>query len=424
MGRTITEKILARVSDTGTATAGETIRVAPHYMLAYDFPGYTDRFFRQMEEDFGIEQVDDPSRYVMFIDHLTSLGNEREQRIHDVTRKWAEQNRVTVHEGQGIGHQVAAELGYALPGNFLIHFDGHISGLGAFGALGMGVRRDLLEGWVTGHIYLEVPETIRFELSGEMPEGVDGRDLIHHIISRIGADGAAFKVMEFTGPGARAMPIDMRQSLCGMAMFAGGVSAIFNPDDLSLEYSRRVATQDLDPVWSDPDATYADVVEIDLSVLRPQVVRPGSARADNTVDVDEVAGTPVNRAFIGSCVSGRLEDIRAAASVLHGRKIAEDVQMFVVPTSTAIHAQAEAEGLLDTIRESGAHVIESTCDFCFGYAQPLQPGEVCISTGVLNIRGRMGSTDADIYMGSAATVAASAVRGRITDPHELMEVPA
>ncbi|NYD59533.1 3-isopropylmalate/(R)-2-methylmalate dehydratase large subunit [Nocardioides marinisabuli] len=421
MGQTITQKILARVAEREHVGPGENHAVRPDYMIAYDFPGYTDRFFRQMEEDFGMTQVAEPDRYVLFVDHMLTNNDAREAEVHKVTRDWAHKNGVHFHENEGIGHQVAAELGYARPGTFLIHFDGHISSLGAFGALGMGVRRDLLEGWVTGGIHLDVPASTRFHLTGGFAPGVESRDLIHQIISDIGADGVAFQVMEYTGPGAESMPLGHRQSLCGMAMFAGGVSAIFNPDEMSLEYSRGVTDRDLGPLYSDPDAVYTARHDYDLDQLSPQVVLPGSARSSHTVPVGDVAGQSINRAFIGSCASGRIEDIRAAAEILEGKKVASGIELNVVPTSKRIYDQAESEGLLTVLRDAGAQVVDSSCDFCFGYAKPLAAGESCVSTGVLNISGRMGSPDSEIYMGSASTVAASALAGRLTDPREAVQ---
>ncbi|MEJ2867000.1 aconitase family protein [Actinomycetospora sp. OC33-EN08] len=414
MPSTITEKILARAAGRDEVRAGENLPFRPDHMIAYDFPGYTDVMFRQMHDDFGIRQLDDPERYVVFIDHMLTRGDAREDEVHGVTRDWCRYYGIDLHEGRGIGHQVMAEMGYALPGSFVIHFDGHVSGAGAFGALGWGVRRDLIEAWVSGRIFLDVPATTRFELVGEFAPGVDSRDLVHHIIGTLGADGCAHQVMEFGGPGARAMPIDQRQSLCGMAMFTGAVSAVFEPDEAARAYADAVARRPYEAVHPDPDAQYVAVHTIDLATLRPQVVLPGSARAANTRDAAELAGTTVSRAFIGSCASGRIEDIRSAAAVLAGRRVAPGVELNVVPTSEAVHRQAEDEGLLDVLREAGAHVVRSSCDFCFGYQKPLAEGEACISTGVLNISGRMGSPRAEIYMGSAATVAASAVAGSIS----------
>lgn len=411
---TIVEKILARAAGRGSVRPGETLPMRPDRMIAYDFPGYTDVMFRQMWDDFGIRELADPERYVVFIDHMLTKGDRREEEVHQVTRDWCTRYGIELHEARGIGHQLTVELGYALPGHFLIHFDGHISGVGAFGALGWGVRRDLIEAWVTGQIHLEVPATTRFELIGQLPAGVDTRDLVHHIIGRVGADGCAKQVMEFGGPGARGLSIDGRQGLCGMAMFTGAVSAVVEPDELSVDYAHRVARSPFTAVLPDPMATYAAVHHIDLSELQPQVVLPGSARAANTRTAAQLAGTPITRAFIGSCASGRIEDLRAAALVLDGRRVADGVQLNVVPTSNQVHEQAEQEGLLAVLRAAGAQVARSSCDFCFGYQKPLAAGDNCISTGVLNVSGRMGSTDANIYMGSAATVAASALAGTIT----------
>lgn len=410
----MTEKILGRACQ-DTVRAGENHPAQPARMIAYDFPGYTDVMFRQMREDFGITELTDPSRYIVFIDHMLTKRNEKESEVHQVTRDWCEFYGIELHEGRGIGHQLTAELGLAIPGEFLVHFDGHISGIGAFGALGWGVRRDLIEAWVTGRVFVDIPATTRFDLVGEFPPGVDSRDLVHTIIDMVGADGCAHQVMEFGGPGARSMAIDHRQGLCGMAMFTGAVSAVFEPDELALAYANKVARRSFDPVYPDADATYAARHTIDLSTLTPRVVLPGSARAVNTKTAQELAGIPITKAFIGSCASGRIEDLRAAALVLDGRRVAPGVELNVVPTSQQVFEQAEREGLLDVLRAAGAQINMSSCDFCFGYQKPLQPGENCISTGVLNISGRMGSPDANIYMGSPYTVAASALTGTIQE---------
>ncbi|GAA3705978.1 3-isopropylmalate dehydratase large subunit [Gordonia hankookensis] len=415
MAQTMTEKILGRTTGRESVRSGDNHAVRPARMIAYDFPGYTDVMFRQMRDDFGITELADPDRYIVFIDHMLTKNNDKEAEVHQVTRDWCEFYGIELHEGRGIGHQLTAELGLAIPGEFLVHFDGHISGIGAFGALGWGIRRDLIEAWVTGQLFVDIPATTRFDLIGEFPPGVDSRDLVHSIIELVGADGCAHQVMEFGGPGARSMKIDHRQGLCGMAMFTGAVSAIFEPDETSLAYAKDVARHDFDPVYPDIDASYAARHTIDLATLTPRVVEPGSARVSNTKTARELAGTPITKAFIGSCASGRIEDLRAAAMVLDGQTVAPGVELNVVPTSQRVYEQAEKEGILDVLRASGANIAVSSCDFCFGYQKPLQPGENCISTGVLNISGRMGSSDANIYMGSPFTVAASALRGSIQE---------
>ena len=420
MGQTITEKIFARAGGVETVEPGQNAPFRPDYMIAYDFPGYTDVMFRQMHEQFGMERFAEPDRYVLFIDHMLTNADAREDEVHSVTRTWAERFGAHLHEGVGIGHQATAELGYARPGTFLIHFDGHISGLGAFGSLGWGVRRDLLESWVTGRIFLDVPASSRVRLEGSLAPGVDSRDLLHYLIAQHGADGFVGQVIEYTGPGAEEMPIDQRQALCAMAMFTGAVSSIFNPDDRAIAYTEAATDLPFQPLYSDPDAEYVTDVVVNLDELEPHVVAPGSARAANTATIAELAGTPIQRAFIGSCASGRIEDLRSAADVLDGHRVSDHVQLHVVPTSAQIHAQAREEGLLERLERAGAHVHFSSCDFCFGYSHPLQPDESCISTGVLNVSGRMGSTEANIYMGSAQTVAASAIAGQVADPRELV----
>lgn len=408
---TITEKILGRTIG-HAVVAGESVKARPDFMIAYDFPGYTDKMFGQMHDDFGITHLEDPERYIVFMDHMLTQQSAKEREIHQVTQDWCDFYGIRAYEAQGIGHQLTVEYGFAQPGRFLIHFDGHISGIGAVNALGWGVRRDLIEGWVSGAVTVTVPETVRINLQGELGDHIDSRDLLHTIIRDQGADGCAHRVIEFGGPGAASLSIDQRQALCGMAMFTGAVSAVFEPDQVVTDYLGH--SDDL--VYPDRDASYAKVVEMDLGEVVPQVVSPGSAKATNTLPELELRGTRIDRAFIGSCVSGRVDDFRIAAKLLRGRKVAEGVELNVVPSSRTIYRQAEELGYVTVLKEAGAQIAESSCDFCFGYQKPLVKGEKSISTGVLNISGRMGDPEAEIYMGSAATVAESAVRGHITSP--------
>jgi 3-isopropylmalate/(R)-2-methylmalate dehydratase large subunit len=416
MTQTMAEKILARASGQPGARAGETVTARPDRIMAYDFPGFVDVLVRQLEEDFGVRELDDPDRYVVFIDHLVTRRTPDEADLHRVTRDWAARTGINLHDDEGIGHQVAAELGYAVPGALIVHFDAHISGLGAFGALGLGLHRQLLEPWVTGTLTLEVPETVRIDFEGELAEHVDARDLLHELIRRFGADGFLGKVVEFGGAGAASLSPGERQTLCGMIMFTGGVSALFEPDAVALEYVEAVARTPYVPLWSDEGAAYAARATVDLGAVEPFVATPGSANAEHTVPISAAGGVAVSRGYIGSCASGRIDDLRAAASVLRGRRVHPGFSLTVVPTSARIHEQAEREGLIDVLRDAGATIAGSSCDYCFGYASPLTGDEACISTGVLNVRGRMGSPRAAIYIGSAATVAASAIAGEIADP--------
>lgn len=414
MGSTITEKILARVSGRESVRAGDEVLARPDFVIAYDFPGYTDVMFKQMREDFGIAQVKQPERFALFIDHMVPAATPKEEELHIETRQWGAAQGVEVHERKGIGHQVSAELGYGTPGAFAVHFDGHISQLGALGTLGIGLRRNVLEAFVNETVSLRVPATVRVNITGTLQPGVMARDVFHHLVRVMGPSSCAFKVLELGGPVIEAMSIEGRQTMCGQAMFIGATTAIVNPDEKAIAYARGRARLELAPVCSDADAAYERVVEVDVSDLEPIVVAPPSPA--NTRDLKEVAGLPVQAGYLGSCASGRMEDLRAAAAVLKGRHVAPGFSLHVIPTSQALMAQAASEGLIQVFVEAGAFVSSPSCDYCYGRIATMTAGQRAVSTGTLNVPGRMGSPDSEIYLCNAATVAASAVEGRIADP--------
>lgn len=414
MGSTITEKILARVSGRESVRAGDEVLARPDFVIAYDFPGYTDVMFKQMREDFGIAQVKQPERFALFIDHMVPAATPKEEELHIETRQWGAAQGVEVHERKGIGHQVSAELGYGTPGAFAVHFDGHISQLGALGTLGIGLRRNVLEAFVNETVSLRVPATVRVNITGTLQPGVMARDVFHHLVRVMGPSSCAFKVLELGGPVIEAMSIEGRQTMCGQAMFIGATTAIVNPDEKAIAYARGRARLELAPVCSDADAAYERVVEVDVSDLEPIVVAPPSPA--NTRDLKEVAGLPVQAGYLGSCASGRMEDLRAAAAVLRGRHVAPGFSLHVIPTSQALMAQAASEGLIQVFVEAGAFVSSPSCDYCYGRIATMTAGQRAVSTGTLNVPGRMGSPDSEIYLCNAATVAASAVEGRIADP--------
>jgi len=414
LGSTITEKILARVSGREVVRAGDEVLARPDFVIAYDFPGYTDVIFKQMREDFGIQKLKQPERFALFIDHMVPVATPKEEELHIETREWGAKQGVEVHERKGIGHQVSAELGYGTPGAFAVHFDGHISQLGALGTLGIGLRRNLLEAFVNETVSLRVPATVRVNIHGTLQPGVMARDVFHHLVRVLGPSSCAFKVLELGGPVIEAMSIEGRQTMCGQAMFIGATTAIVNPDEKAIEYARGRARIALDPVCSDADAVYERVVDVDISALEPIVVVPPSPA--NTRDLKEVIGLPVQSGYLGSCASGRMEDLRIAATVLKGRHVAPGFSLHVIPTSQALMAQAASEGLIQIFVEAGAFVSSPSCDYCYGRIATMTKGQRAVSTGTLNVPGRMGSPDSEIYLCNAATVAASAVEGRIADP--------
>ena len=418
MGYTITEKILARAAGLPAVRAGDEIMAKPDFVLAYDFPGYTDVYFKQMKEEFGIDKVAEPERFGIFIDHMVPVATPKEEELHIGTRKWCAENEVALYERKGIGHQVAAEVGYATPGAFVVHFDGHISQLGTFGTLAIGLRRNVLEAFVREKISIKVPETVRLNLSGELSEGVMARDVFHHIVRVLGPASCRFQVLELGGPGIETLTTEGIQSITCLAMFTGAVTAIVNPDEERLAYALPRARKELDPVSSDPDATYAAVHEIDLSGLEPIVVVPPTPA--NTRNLSEYAGLDVQTGYLGSCASGRLEDMEIAARVLKGRQVKPGFMLHVIPTSQEIMSEAARLGYVSTLVEAGAFVSSSSCDFCYGRIATMTEGQRAVSTGTLNVKGRMGSPDSEIYLCNAATVAASAIEGCIADPRKYL----
>ena len=419
MGFTIAEKILARAAGLDSVKAGEEIKAKPDFVIAYDFPGYTDVIFKQMKDEFGIDKVAEPDRFALFIDHMVPAVTPQEEELHQNTRDWGEANNVPVYERKGIGHQVAAELGYATPGAFAVHFDGHISQLGTFGTLAIGVRRHLLEAFVKEYIQIKVPETTRVNLNGKLSRGVMARDVFHHIVRTLGPASCRFQVLEIGGDAIQHLSIEGRQTINCLAMFTGAITAIMNPDEAALAYAKERARIDLEPVFSDPDASYAAAHDIYISQLEPIVVVPPSPA--NTKDLKDYAGTEVQVGYLGSCASGRLEDLRIAADVLRGKQVKPGFQLHVVPTSQAIMEQASREGVLTDLIAAGAFVTSSSCDYCFGRLGVMSAGQRAVSTGTLNVQGRMGSPDSEIYIVNAAAVAAAAIEGKITDPRPYLE---
>jgi len=414
MGYTITEKILARAAGLPAVRAGQDIKAKPDFVLAYDFPGYTDVYFKTMKEDFGIERVAEPERFGIFIDHMVPTATAKEEELHINTRTWCAENNVPLFERHGIGHQVAAEVGYATPGAFVVHFDGHVSQLGTFGTLAIGLRRNVMEAFVSDTVSIRVPDTVRVNLRGSLRPGVMARDVFHHLVRRLGPSSCRFQVLELGGPSVAAMSTEGLQTITGLAMFTGALTAIVNPDPVRLDYALPRARKKLEPVSSDPDAQYSAVHDIDLSDLEPIVVVPPTPA--DTRDLTEFLGLEINAGYLGSCASGRLEDLRAAAKVLEGRRVKTGVSLHIVPTSQELMAAAAREGLVSTLVEAGAFVSSPSCDYCFGRIATMTAGQRAVSTGTLNVRGRMGSPDSEIYLCNAAVVAASAIEGRIADP--------
>jgi 3-isopropylmalate/(R)-2-methylmalate dehydratase large subunit len=414
LGKTIAEKILARASGLREVSAGDEVLATPDFVLAYDWPGQTDVMFREMKENLGIKKIADPKRIGFFIDHMVPSATAQEEETHIGTRKWCSENEVDLFERRGIGHQVASEVGFAVPGAFVVHFDPHISQLGAFGTLALGLRRNVLEALVRKQVPVKVPATVRIDLEGELPKGVMARDVFHHIVRLLGPSSCRFQVLEIGGLGAENISTEGLQTITGLAMFTGALTAIVNPAPGRLAYATARARKQLEPQYSDADAVYSARHRILLDELEPIVVVPPSPA--NTELLTAHAGLEVHSGYLGSCASGRLEELRVAAKILKGRQVHPGFSLHVVPTSQEIMAAAAREGIVADLVEAGAFVSSSSCDYCYGRIATMTAGQRAVSTGTLNVRGRMGSVDSEIYLCNAATIAASALNGKITDP--------
>lgn len=412
-GQTITEKILSRVSGGGLVRAGQDIEARPDFVLAYVFGGFV-KFPRLIREQFGVERVDDAQRFALFLDHNIPVTDARlESRMAEV-RAWCAEQGVAVHDGEGIGHVAASELGYATPGAFVVHFDGHVSQLGTYGALAMGIHIGLYEAFARPTIHLRVPSTVRVDLAGSLPRGVMARDVLHALIARHGADFCNGSVLELGGPGVETLTLEDLQTITGLAMFTGAVTAVVEPGPRSLAYALPRARTTLTPVRSDPDAQYAHRLTFDLDTARPSVAAPPSSA--NIRSLDEVLGTPVDVGYLGSCASGRIEDLRVAAQVLQGRRVRSGFTLNIVPSTRRVMVQAAEEGLIARLSSAGAFISSPTCSYCYGAVGALAAGQTAVSSGTLNIPGRMGSAEAGIYLASPAVVAATAIEGRLADP--------
>ena len=417
MGYTLTEKIFARAAGLPALHAGDELMVRPDFVLAYDFSMTTTMFFLQMKE-FKVDTVADPERFGIFIDHFVPSNNAAAEALHEETRGWCDTNKVDIFDRKGIGHQVAAEEGYATPGALVMHHDGHISQLGAYGALAFGVRRNLIESFVRDKVSMQVPETVRVDINGTLGKGVMARDVFHHLVRELGPSSCNFKVVEFGGTAIEAMSIDALQTMTGLAMFLGAASAVVNPTGKVLEIALARARKQIAPMVSDADAHYSARHTVNVDGLEPVVVVP--PHLHDTQALKDHIGLPLNSGYIGSCAGGRIEELEIAARILRGRKVRKGFSLNVVPSSQIIMKEAAQRGFIADLIEAGAFVAGPTCDYCYGYQGALKAGQRVASTGTLNTPGRMGSVDAEIYLVNAATVAASAIEGCLALPQNYL----
>ena len=410
MGMTIAEKIIAAAAGVESVRPGDIHTVNLDRMMSND--GTTHLTVDMYNNQLNHPHIADPKKLVFIVDHNVPSDNPKTAASQKKMRDFARENGIDFWEGKGVCHQIMME-NYVCSGELIFGADSHTCSYGAIGAFGTGVGcTDFLYGMVTGTSWVLVPETVKFNLIGKLPDGVYARDLILEIIGTVGANGCNYQVMEFTGEGAKTLSISDRIALCNMAVEAGAKTGIFEPDEKAIAYLEEHGRKPKAVYHSDPDAVYAREYTFDLSKIRPVVAKPDFV--DNLCPAEEVRGIKIDEAFLGSCNNGRIEDLRVGASILKGHKVADSVRFHVVPASLEIYKQALKEGLIDIFMDAGAIVMNPNCSVCWGSCQGvIGENEVLISTGTRNFKGRAGHPSSKVYLGSAATVTASAIAGKI-----------
>ena len=420
MGMTITEKILAAHAGKDVVRPGELINARLDIVMCHDVT--TPPAIRMLRK-FDMDRVFDPEKIVVIPDHFVPNKDIKSAELAKRLREWVGDHNISHYYeiGQnGVCHAVLPEDGWVVPGSTIVSGDSHTCSHGALGAFSTGIgSTDLAAAIYAGELWFRVPESIKFVLNGSLSRGVYSKDVILEIIHRIGVDGALYQAMEFTGTVVDELSVEARLTMTNMAIEAGGKSGIINPDEKTIAFVRERTDREFTVYTSDPDAEYAEVIDIDCSAIEPVVAFPHlpsnvrTAREAGTVKIDQV--------YIGSCTNGRIEDLRVAADIIKGRKVAKGTRGIVVPATTKVWRQAMAEGLFDIFSDANFVVSSPTCGACLGgWMGVLAAGERCVSTTNRNFVGRMGSPESEVYLASPATAAATAVTGVITDPREVL----
>ena len=415
MGSTIAEKILGAHAGSGPARAGDVIVAGVDFAMLHD--ARASNALKRIGE-FGAAQLPFAARTAFVLDHYSPPPHQEAANIHREMRAFAGRHGVVFYDvGDGICHQVLPEGGHFTCGDLVTGTDTHSTTYGAFNAFGVGIEgTDLAAVMLTGKLWFRVPETIRVDLEGRLQPGVWAKDLTLHMLGRLGAEGANYRAIEYAGPAVAAMDIDDRMTLSNHAAELGAKAALLEADQKTIAWLKARGAREPRPVRADADARYCERFEIDVAALPPQVAR--KHRIDDVVGVHDVKNQRINFALIGTCTNGRLDDIRQAAAILKGRHIAKGVRMIVTPASRNVYLQAAREGLVEALTAAGASVEAAGCGTCVNITGHLitGDGDVVISSANRNFKGRLGNDNSEIYVGSAATVAASALTGLITDP--------
>lgn len=415
MPKTMAEKILAKAAGIEEVNAGEIVMANIDVAMTHDLTGpLSVESFKKI----GVDEVWDPEKVVVIFDHQVPADSLEAAQNHLIMREFVTTHKINnfYDVKEGVCHQVLPEKGHVVPGEVVVGTDSHTCTHGALGAFSTGIgSTDMAMVFATGKLWFKVPETIRFQIDGKLGPHVYSKDVVLDIIGQIGADGATYQACEFGGETTTNMSVSDRMVLCNMAIEMGGKTGLIEPDEKTIKYVEGRSNKKYQIFRTDEDAESLTTMHVDIKDLEPQIACPHNV--DNVKPVSEVEGTPIDQIFLGSCTNGRIDDMRVAAKILKGKEVSPNVRMLVIPASREVYRNALDEGLMNIFVDAGALVCNPCCGPCLGgHVGLLGPGEVSLSTSNRNFKGRQGSPEAEVYLSSAAVAAASAIKGKITDP--------
>ncbi len=415
MPKTMAEKILAKAAGIEEVNAGEIVMANIDVAMTHDLTGpLSVESFKKI----GVDEVWDPEKIVVIFDHQVPADSLEAAQNHLIMREFVNAQKIDnfYDVREGVCHQVLPEKGHVVPGEVVVGTDSHTCTHGALGAFSTGIgSTDMAMVFATGKLWFKVPETIKFQIDGKLGPNVYSKDVVLNIIGQVGADGATYQACEFGGETTSNMSVSDRMVLCNMAIEMGGKTGLIEPDEKTIKYVEGRSNKKYQIFRTDEEAESLTTMQVDINDLEPQIACPHNV--DNVKSVSEVEGTPIDQIFLGSCTNGRIDDMRVAAKILKGKEVSPNVRMLVIPASREVYRNALDEGLMNIFVDAGALVCNPCCGPCLGgHVGLLGPGEVSLSTSNRNFKGRQGSPEAEVYLSSAAVAAASAIKGKITDP--------
>lgn len=416
--QTLAQKLIAKAAARASVAVGDIVNCQVDLAMFHDSSG--PRRLKPMLEELGAK-VWDTSRVVLVMDHYVPEQDDDSRRIVRIAREWAKEQQLPhVYDSQGICHVVLPQKGHLKPGMFCVGGDSHSPTGGAFGTYMFGIgSTEMLGVVVTGEIWVQVPRTIRMQWHGQLQPGVTAKDMMLHMIGRFGMNGGEYQAIEFCGTGVKALSMQERMTLSNMSAELGSQVGLIAPDEVTLAWLKGAGVHDAScEAWYTDEGADATTYEFDASALAPHVAAPHSPA--NSKAVETYDNVPIHVAYVGACTGAKLDDLRAVAHVLKGQRLATGVKLMVAPASVLDQSMAEAEGVMQVLRDAGAQLLPTACGACSGYGGSIPDGANVIATTARNFKGRMGSATAQVYLASPYTVAASALRGRISDAREVL----